>query len=142
MITLNNNRYGLRNIRKSTTKIIGDFIILRFFKTAIGEVIIRQTFEENGRPEENEYLIEIRQGNCLAVFINVYQVGAKFFQKFYFYFENTKKIEERLSTGTLFPDEVVAVKLNMAVENAKILLPYFLRDQEKNKYPINLYYDE
>lgn len=49
----------IRNILKSTTKIIGDFIMLRFSKTAIGEVIIKQTFEENGRPEENEYLIEI-----------------------------------------------------------------------------------
>ena len=42
--------------------------MLRFFKTAIGEVIIRQTFEENGRPEENEYLIEIGKAFILCLY--------------------------------------------------------------------------
>lgn len=82
------------------------------------------TLVQNG----NEFEIEIRRGNCLAVMI--YDTG-EYYSLFNFYADEQHIKNILKNEYKLFNDEVKNVRLNMKYKESKTLLKYFLGEIDK-----------
>lgn len=92
---------------------------ITFNENLLGKMVI----EQNG----NEYEIEIRQGNCLAVFIYKTEDGYGLYN-FYADLDHIKRIRKSHEGKLLFYDKVVSCRLNLRYKEAQTLARYFAMD--------------
>ncbi len=109
--------------------------MLRYDATTIGKVVIKQG--------ERKYNVEIRTGNCLAVFIHIYKneecKKGECIHQLYMFFADEKHCKNILKNhDTLFGDEVVSIELNMYYETCWKLLKYMTL----SGYKVKCYYKE
>lgn len=95
---------------------------ITFNETMLGKMVIEQY--PNG--ETKQYEIEIRQGNCLAVFIYKSKEGYGLYN-FYADLEHIKNIKKS-HKGKLLFDKVVSCRLNLRYKEAQTLARYFAMD--------------
>lgn len=88
-----------------------------------------------------KYAIQIRRGNCLAVFVYVYRQNKKWLHQLYNFFNDEEHIKNIIKNcnGDLFDDEVVSVELNTYYYKDVMKL---IKHMAKCKYNINCYYKE
>lgn len=108
--------------------------------TTIGKIVIKQG--------ENKFNLQIRQGNCLAVIINVRKVTeeelmkypkAKYVDTLYSFFSDERHMKSIMKDyGNLLEDEVISIELNMFYKENYTLLKYFV----KSGYKVKCYYKE
>lgn len=113
---------------------------LRYNSTTIGKIVINQG--------ENKFNLQIRQGNCLAVIINVRkateeelkeQPNGKYIHTLYSFFTNEQHLKNMMkSYGNVLADKVVSIELNMFYKENYTLLKYFV----KSGYKVKCYYKE
>lgn len=113
---------------------------LRYGETTIGKIVIKQG--------ENKFNLQIRQGNCLAVIINVRkateeelkeQPESKYIYTLYSFFGDEKHLKNMMKQyGNVLADEVISIELNMLYKENYTLLKYFV----KSGYKVKCYYKE
>ena len=94
---------------------------ITFNGNIMGKLVIKQ--------EHGEFEIEIRQGNCLAVFIHQYvnEEGVKMNQLYSFY-SDSKHLDNIIKdNGSPFWDEIVSIELNMKYKECEQLLRRFVK---------------
>ena len=105
---------------------------LTYNKNVMGKLIIAQG--------TNEYEIEIRQGNCLAVFIYPYQDEGVWYHQLYSFFSDEQHIKNYLKgrgQKEMFPDVVKSVRLNLKYKECSKLLKHLTM----NGYEVTCYYE-
>lgn len=108
--------------------------MLTYTKDKMGELTIKQ----HGK----KFKIQIRRGNCLAVFIyvarNPESTGKhdRYLHGLYSFFADTQHMRNMAKDCGLFGDEVVSVKLNTFYKESLTMLPYFT----KAGYKVTCYY--
>ena len=113
---------------------------LRYGGTTIGKIVIKR--------EDNKFNLQIRQGNCLAVIINVRKIteeelekhpNSKFVYTLYTFFADEHHLKNLLKNegGVIF-DDVISIELNMFYKENYTLLKYFV----KSGYKVKCYYKE
>lgn len=99
-----------------------------------GNVLGRITIKEDG----HDYEIEIRQGNCLAVFIYVYQRDGKWYHQLWNFFNDVAHLRRIIkNTPDIFGEEVVSVELNTRYKESATLLKYITKAGHK----VTCYYE-
>jgi hypothetical protein len=104
--------------------------MIRYTEELLGKMVIKQN--------ENEFEIEIRRGNCLAVFIFVDRDdNENVFHTLYNFFADTKHIKQiaKNRNGDIFGHKVTKLSLNMYYEES-----YKLLKQLVKYYNIECYY--
>ena len=106
--------------------------MLRYNGTTIGKIVIEQECGD----EKLRFPIQIRQGNCLAVFLFVRKATpeelakdpkGKWYHQPYSFFVDERHCENLIKNeGSLFCDKVVSIKLNMFYRENYKLLKYFV----------------
>lgn len=90
--------------------------------------------DEKGKPVYNKFRIQIRQGNCLAVFIHVYKdpepedPKRPWVHQLQMFFANEQHIKNCLKEYTfenLFNGLLKNIRLNLFYSECRILLKYF-----------------
>lgn len=111
--------------------------MLRYENTIIGTMEIERDGEE--------YRLEIRQGNCLAVIIHPFedQETGRFCHSLYSFFVDAQHIKNMMKSPTLKgrifgTEKVVSIRLNLYFRESATLLKYFA----KSGYEVTCYYDE
>ena len=86
---------------------------------------------------ENKFKIQIRQGNCLAVFIHVSkQEDGQYLHTLYSFYADEQHLKNIIKKdGKPFWDEVVSVELNMYYKESAILLKHLVEF-----YKVKCYY--
>lgn len=120
---------------------------LRYFEGRIGTLKI----EQEHASEKHRYTIQIRQGNCLAVFIHVRKAtpaeleehpDGKYIHTLYNFYADEQHIKNimKAQNGKLFSDsdKVVKIELNTYFKESKTLLKYFTQAGHK----VTCYYKE
>lgn len=99
-------------------------------KTLIGKLVIKQG--------EHEFDIEIRQGNCLAVFIYKSIDKGKEVERLYLFFADVQHLDNIIKGGNkpFFTEEVVSIELNMKYKECYQLLKRLVKF-----YKVNCYYE-
>lgn len=107
--------------------------MLRYDSTKLGTVTVKQ----NGQ----KYNIDIRGGNCLAVFIYVRKAteeelaknpDGKYYHKLYSFFADEKHCKNMMKEyGNVLGTDVVGIKLNMAYKESWTMLKYFVKSGYK-----------
>lgn len=100
-----------------------------------GEVMGVMTIEQDSR----RFKIEIRQGNCLAVFIHIAKAEDEkgYIHTLYNFFSNEQHIKNIIKNkDRLFWDKVVSCKLNLKYKECSTLAKYFAMEGIKT----NVYY--
>lgn len=94
--------------------------MLTFTEELLGKIKIKQ--------KENVFEIEIRKGNCLAVFIHVgkNQEGKTIHTLYNFYSDEQHLKNIIKNDKKIIFDEVLEIELNMAYKECYILLKYFV----------------
>lgn len=100
--------------------------MINFTEELLGKVTIKQGI--------NEFEIEIRRGNCLAVFI--YDSGDSY-TLYNFYADKTHLNNIKKNCGKIWSDEVISCRLNLRYKESKTLLDYFVKDGIK----VECYYE-
>ena len=113
---------------------------LSYNGTTIGKIVIKQG--------ENKFPLQIRQGNCLAVVINVRkateeelkeQPEGKCIHTLYTFFADEQHLKNMMKMyGNVLADEVVSIELNLFYKENYTLLKYFV----KSGYRVKCYYKE
>lgn len=113
---------------------------LTYTGTTIGKIIIKQ-----GKQKFN---LQIRQGNCLAVIINVRKATeeelkehpeGKYIHTLYTFYADEQHMKNMMkSYDKVLFDEVVSIELNMFYKENYTLLKYFV----KSGYKVKCYYKE
>lgn len=113
---------------------------LRYNGTTIGKIVIKQG--------ENKFNLQIRQGNCLAVIINVRKATedelnehpkGKYIHTLYTFFGDEQHLKNMMKNyGNVLSDEVISIELNMFYKENYTLLKYFV----KSGYKVKCYYKE
>lgn len=92
---------------------------------------------------DNKFNIEIRQGNCLAVFIHRYKIDEQIHSSLQYFFadeqhlKNICKAVDKKEMEGIFPyDEVNEIRLNMRYKESAKLLKHLVK-----YYEINCYYE-
>lgn len=88
----------------------------------IGTMTIKQ--------KHRTFEIQIRQGNCLAVFIHVRkdEEGDDYIHTLYFFFADEAHLERCMKKmGNPFGDEIVSIRLNMKYEESMKLLKHLVK---------------
>lgn len=99
---------------------------IQFYETMLGKMVIEQERMVDGQLVPQQYEIEIRRGNCLAVFI--YDKGDEWMlYSFYADLEHIKNIKES-NNGKLLFDKIVSCRLNLRYKEAQTLAKYFVMD--------------
>lgn len=116
--------------------------MLRYNGVTIGEVVIEQDICD----EPRRFKIQIRQGNCLAVFIHVRKCTpdelakdpkGKYMHTLYQFFADDQHCKNMLKEeGSVLFDKVVSIKLNMFYKECWKLLKYFTL----SGYKVTCYY--
>lgn len=103
--------------------------MLRYTETLLGTLTIKQN--------EKTFEIQIREGNCLAVFIHVCKDGDGYKHTLFNFFLDAAHIKNVVkSYGKPFDDEVTEVRLNMRYKESYTLLKELVKH-----YPIFCYYE-
>lgn len=98
-----------------------------------GETMGLLVIDQNGQ----EFEIQIRQGNCLAVFIHVKPEDDHFLLSLYSFFADVAHLRNIVKrTGKPFSDEVKKIRLNMRYKECKKLLPELVK-----YYTVECYYE-
>ena len=113
---------------------------LSYNGTTIGKIVIKQG--------ENKFNLQIRQGNCLAVIINVRKATedelkehpeGKYIHTLYSFFGDEQHLKNMMKQyGNVLADEVISIELNMFYKENYTLLKYFV----KSGYKVKCYYKE
>lgn len=113
---------------------------LTYTGTTIGKIIIKQG--------EQKFNLQIRQGNCLAVIINVRKATeeelkehpeGKYIHTLYTFYADEQHMKNMMkSYDKVLFDEVVSIELNMFYKENYTLLKYFV----KSGYKVKCYYKE
>ena len=105
--------------------------MITYTEERLGTMIISQ--------KGKEYEIQIRRGNCLAVFIHVSKrEDGKYNHMLYMFFADEKHIKNIIKEdGNPFSDEIKSVKLNMKYKESYVLLKSLIKF-----FPIDCYYQE
>ena len=113
---------------------------LTYNGVTIGKIVIKQ--------RENKFNLQIRQGNCLAVIINVRKATedelkehpkGKYIHTLYNFYCDEQHLKNLLKNeGRVLFDEVVSIELNMFYKDNYTLLKYFV----KSGYKVKCYYKE
>lgn len=105
--------------------------MITYTEERLGTMVISQ--------QGKEYEIQIRRGNCLAVFIYVCQKeDGSYNHALYNFFADEKHLKNIIKEyGNPFSDEIKSVKLNMKYKESFILLKSFIQF-----FPIDCYYQE
>ena len=113
---------------------------LTYNEVTIGKIVIKQ--------RENKFNLQIRQGNCLAVIINVRKAteeelkenpNGKYIHTLYTFFGDEQHLKNMMKNyGNVLSDEVVSIELNMFYKENYTLLKYFV----KSGYKVKCYYKE
>lgn len=124
---------------------------LRYNGNIMGTITIAQQRQNEDKPRK--YKIQIRQGNCLAVFLYVYKqenpedpkkcwvhqlmnfLGDEQHLKNIF---NDKSLEKKVFATMLSADTIEKVELNLFYKESNTLLKYMVRDGLK----VKCYYKE
>lgn len=114
--------------------------MLRYDSTKLGEVTVKQG--------DDKFKIQIRQGNCLAVFIYVRKAteeelaknpDGKYYHQLYSFFVDEGHCKNLMKEyGNVLGTDVVGIKLNMAYKESWKLLKYFM----KSGYKVQCYNKE
>lgn len=121
---------------------------LRYSSTTIGTFTLVQQREDEEKPRK--YKIQIRQGNCLAVFLNIYKQEKPedpkrpwvhdlvcFFVDEAHIKRCMRDYKENFWYSVLW-GKLERIRLNMYYKENKILLKYFVKDG----YNVQCYYKE
>lgn len=102
--------------------------MINFTEELLGKVTIKQDI--------NEFEIEIRRGNCLAVFI--YDNGENYIL-YNFYADKAHLNNIKKNYGKIWSDsdKVISCRLNLRYKESKTLLDYFVKDGIK----VECYYE-
>lgn len=128
---------------------------LTYSGVMLGTMKIKQPMRENGeyvkdekgRIVYNKFKIQIRQGNCLAVFIYPYKKDGELYHQLYTFFSDTQHMKNMMKDTSLaggfgkhhlFFDEVVEIKLNTFYKECMQMLPLLTKDG----YEVQCYYKE
>lgn len=120
---------------------------LNYYPTMLGTLVIKQpkyengehVADKNGKPLYNKYKIQIRQGNCLAVFIYAYKKEGQWWHQLYTFFNDEQHVKNIIKNcDHLFSDEVVSIELNMYYKESKKLLNLLI----KAGYKVTCYYEQ
>lgn len=105
--------------------------MITYTEERLGTMIISQ--------QGKEYEIQIRRGNCLAVFIHVSKrEDGKYNHMLYMFFADEKHLKNIIKEyGNPFSDEIKSVKLNMKYKESYVLLKSLIQF-----FPIDCYYQE
>ena len=113
---------------------------LSYNGTTIGKIVIKQG--------ENKFNLQIRQGNCLAVIINVRKAteeelkehpNGKYIHTLYNFYCDEHHLKNLLKNeGRVLFDEVISIELNMFYKENYTLLKYFV----KSGYKVKCYYKD
>lgn len=113
---------------------------LSYNGTTIGKIVIKQG--------ENKLPLQIRQGNCLAVIINVRKADeeelkehpdGKYIHTLYTFYADEQHLKNMMKMyGNVLADEVVSIELNLFYKENYTLLKYFV----KSGYRVKCYYKE
>lgn len=119
--------------------------MLTYNGNLIGSMVIEQN-TANGK--KNRYNIQIRQGNCLCVFIHVRKAtkeelaenpNGKYIHTLNNFFADEAHIKNIIKNqDKLFFDKICKIELNMYFKEAKTLLKYLT----KQGYKVTCYYKE
>jgi hypothetical protein len=90
-------------------------------KNLMGTITIKQG--------ENRFKLQIRQGNCLAVFIHVSkQDDGQYLHTLYSFYADEAHLKRIIKNdGKPFWDEVVSIELNMYYKECATLLKHFVK---------------
>lgn len=100
---------------------------VQFYETMLGKMVIEQERMVDGQLVSQQYEIEIRQGNCLAVFI--YETGEGYgLYNFYADLDHIKRIKKSHKGKLLLYDKVVSCRLNLRYKESVTLAKYFAMD--------------
>ena len=113
---------------------------LSYNGTTIGKIVIKQG--------GNKFHLQIRQGNCLAVIINVRKSTeeelkehpkGKYVHTLYTFYADEQHLKNMMKMyGNVLADEVVSIELNLFYKENYTLLKYFV----KSGYKVKCYYKE
>lgn len=84
--------------------------------------------------KESSYQVQIRQGNCLAVFLHVYNSGKTWVHQLVSFFADEEHIKncvknlEKDVFKKLLYGELMDIKLNLYYKESYVLLKYFVED--------------
>ena len=109
--------------------------MLRYnYKTPMGKMIIEQNYGE----EKNRFTILICEANCMAAFISIGKddKGNELHSLYTFFADPTHVRNIVKHQGSLIPDKVVSIELNLAFRDAKPLLNVLV----KNGYKVKCFY--
>lgn len=116
--------------------------MLHYNGVTIGKVVIEQDVCD----EPRRFTIQIRQGNCLAVFVHVRKSTpeelaknpkGKYLHTLYTFFADDQHCKNMLKNeGRVLFDKVVSIKLNMFYKENYKLLKYFMQ----SGYKVTCYY--
>ena len=121
---------------------------IRYNGNIMGTVTIAQQRKDEDKPRK--YKIQIRQGNCLAVFLHVYKFENLedpkkcWMHQLINFFDDEQHIKNCMKNFPshdcldFFFGKVVSVKLNLFYKESNILLKYFVRSGHK----VTCYYKE
>lgn len=115
--------------------------MLHYTGTTYGKVYIEQTFKDT----KQRFTIQIREGNCLAVFIHVRKATkeelaenpqGKYIHTLWNFLADEQHAKNILKhEKTLLGDEILHIDLNMHYKESWTLLKYFM----KSGYKVNCY---
>lgn len=99
--------------------------MLRFTETLLGKMDIKQN--------DQRWTIEIREGNCLAVFVYKIEGG----WDLYSFFVDSAHFKRMAKGGKVFSDDVVRIRLNLRYKESQTLAKLFTQ----NGYEVTCYYE-
>lgn len=99
--------------------------MLRFTETLLGTMEL----VENGK----KWTIEIREGNCLAVFVYKYEGE----YCLYSFFCDSSHFRRMAKGGKVFSDDVKRIRLNLRYKESRTLAKLFTQ----NGYEVTCYYE-
>lgn len=104
---------------------------IRYNKNVMGTITIKQG--------ENKFKVQIRQGNCLAVFIHVSkQEDGTYLHTLYSFFMDEAHLKCLVKNeGKSLWDKIVSIELNMYYKECATLLKHLVK-----LYKIKCYYKE
>jgi hypothetical protein len=103
---------------------------IRYTEELLGKMVIKQ--------DENEFEVEIRRGNCLAVFVFVEKdENEKVFHTLYAFIADVNHLRKWSKDNTKFLGDVVNIELNTKYDETMKMVKYLT----KSGYKVNCYYE-
>lgn len=97
--------------------------MLRYTNTTIGTITIQQG--------EKKFKLQIRQGNYLAVIINVSKTDNGYLHTLYSFIQDEQHLKNLTKHNEqIIPDKVVSIRLNMRYKESATLLKYMVKQHQ------------